>query len=339
MRTKPLVHPQVALGLPVCILWLPSLLGYGGLAPVALAAVIALAGCALLHAWPTPSSSPRWPSVVLGCIEVIIAGTVGASIAPMLNHLGTVTAMCIGAGIWVAGLTLFRVAIHPLLLTALPLFLALLGMLYAITTLGMGWTLLEPHWHTWSVVQGGVTVGLLLGASCGQAGTGISPLLTVYGPVWVSAYTTLMCCVLMASEWGPPSLLLSLCAANWPGWRDERLHRFTGGANRGCLDGALLDGSQGRALSRFLFGGRFFACLSLLDVCHDEPQPRWPFCHGSCRAGCGGRIMAWAPGSAVDASIVGIAVVLVFWIVASRATREARMSPLPLWPLVMRGSP
>ena len=329
MRTKPLVHPQVALGLPVCILWLPSLLGYGGLAPVALAAVIALAGCALLHAWPTPSSSPRWPSVVLGCIEVIIAGTVGASIAPMLNHLGTVTAMCIGAGIWVAGLTLFRVAIHPLLLTALPLFLALLGMLYAITTLGMGWTLLEPHWHTWSSWLGqSVTVGLLLGASCGWAGTRDvpAPVDRVWTGFGVLLLTTLMCCVLMASEWEasvPSVRLFVLPLIGLVGATSAATVALQASANHWMFwTGALFTGwFAGPGFISVPFWWSLL--LPVLVIAGMFVMMNHSLAGRSVTGLVGLAVVAalWpgAPGSAVDASIVGIAVVLVFWIVASRA--------------------
>ena len=139
-----------------------SSLWLGGLAPLAVAAVIAafLGVPIATSEWQLGPDTSRltWP---LG--ETLLLLAVGAAIGSSVAEHGSAGIVLLVVGWPVLGLATYKLGYWPGLLGAV------IAVVVAVTTVGVAlpsfdaWTLLEPHWESWdSWLPWSVTAGLLL---------------------------------------------------------------------------------------------------------------------------------------------------------------------------------
>jgi hypothetical protein len=191
----------LALCLPICSVWGPGLTGYGGLAPAAVVVLTALtvaAITALTQEYPETNPNILRTELKHSVAEIIGAGVVGACFAPLIHDFGTLPAMVIAGGLWLMAIALNRLGSGALLGLLAAFALMTVAFSGNVVVNGLGWTLLEPQWATWrhwmgASVMGGLMIG---GMSAGsQSLFGEQTSAAGEGSHWIS----LGCCLLAFS--------------------------------------------------------------------------------------------------------------------------------------------
>lgn len=162
----------VALTLPVCVVWGPGLAGYGGLAPAAIVVLTAIFVAAVVrppHDLLEDKTDGLSSTLRHTLGEIIGAGVIGACFAPLIHDFGDLTAMAIAGVVWVMAVSINRIGGSSLLFLLGSFGVISAAFLSYVLVNGVAWTLLEPQWSTWrhwlgASVMGGFVIG---GASVG----------------------------------------------------------------------------------------------------------------------------------------------------------------------------
>ena len=331
-RRGPAAAQGVALSLPICIVWAPSLTGYGGLAPAAVVVVTSLFVSAASQPTLVSSTAPNGLSKVLrqSLAEIVAAGVIGAAFAPLIHDFGNLPAMAIAAGLWVMAISMNRVGTSALSALLL-LFCTLATMFVGYVFLnGPAWTLLDPQWGMWRhwigvSIVGGVVLG---GAGAAVRSQWDTAEIDEAGSHWVGLGYSLLAfacgLTLIAYEWEQSAPTPSFDLLPVLGWL-------------GVLTAATAFqlGPSGNwlpwtgALFAAWFAGPGFSAVSYWWVTILPVLIAGYLCLGNIRswrpalltALCAGVVVGCWPGlpdRPSEAGILGLTAVFIFWMLASR---------------------
>jgi hypothetical protein len=329
-----------ALSLPICIVWGPGLTGYGGLAP---AAVIVLTSLFIgASTSPRITNDKTEPNALREALrqslaEIVATGVIGAAFAPLLHDFGNLTAMAIAVGLWIMAVSVNRVGPHALWLLLLMFTALFVISLTYIAVNGPAWTLLDPQWGTWRHWMGASIMG---GVVLGGAGAGVRAQLPKLedhdeGSHWIGLGCSVLAfacgLVLIAHEWeisAPEPTFYMLPILGWLGVLSAASAFQMGPGGRwlpwtGALFCAWFAGPGFPAV--FFWWVSILPSLIVLYLCLGGLDSWRP---ALLAALCGILAIACWPGlpnSPGDAGILGLTVVFIFWMVASRGALSRRL--------------